>query len=103
MIWSAAFWRGAAERAIKSFAQALVAVIGVGTVGILQVDWVGAVSAAALTAALSLLTSIGNADFTAGVVEPRRAVGQVANTHPSDDAYTVSEATLRLIADQQRD
>lgn len=66
MLWTAAFWRGATERAIKTFAQALVAVIGVGAVGLLDVDWIGAVSAALLATVVSLLTSIGNADFTAG-------------------------------------
>ena len=66
MLWTPAFWRGAGERAIKTFAQALVAVIGVGAVGLLDVDWIGAVSAALLATVTSLLTSIGNADFTAG-------------------------------------
>ena len=66
MIWSSAFWRGAAERAVKTFAQALVAVIGVGAVGLLDVDWLGALSSATLATVVSLLTSIGNADFTAG-------------------------------------
>ncbi len=61
-----AFWRGAAERALKTFAQSLVAVIGVGAVGLLDVDWIGALSAALLATVISLLTSIGNADFTAG-------------------------------------
>ena len=61
-----AFWKGAGERALKTFAQALVAVIGVGTVGLLDVDWLGALSAALLATVISLLTSIGNADFTAG-------------------------------------
>lgn len=66
MIWTTAFWRGAAERAIKTFAQALVGIIGVGAVGLLDVDWWQALSAAALATLASLLTSIGNADFTAG-------------------------------------
>ena len=66
MLWSIAFWRGAGERAVKTFAQALVAVIGVGAVGLLDVDWLGALSAATLATVISLLTSIGNADFTAG-------------------------------------
>ena len=73
MIWSAAFWRGAGERMIKTAAQALLAVIGVGAVGIMDVDWGGALSAAALAAVLSLITSIGNADFTAGTDPARRA------------------------------
>ena len=66
MLWTTAFWRGAGERALKTFAQALVAVIGVGAVGLLDVDWLGALSAATLATVVSLLTSIGNADFTAG-------------------------------------
>lgn len=66
MIWSSAFWRGATERALKTFAQALVAVIGVGAVGLLNVDWIGALSAALLATVVSVLTSIGNADFTSG-------------------------------------
>ena len=67
MIWTAQFWKGAAERGIKTFAQALVAIISAGTVGILDVDWTSALSVAALAALASLLTSIGNADFTAGI------------------------------------
>lgn len=54
------------ERGVKTFAQALVAVIGVGAVGLLDVDWLGALSSATLATVISLLTSIGNADFTAG-------------------------------------
>ena len=60
MIWSSAFWRGAAERAVKTFAQALVAVIGVGAVGLLDVDWLGALSSATLATVISLLTSVGS-------------------------------------------
>lgn len=63
-----AFWKGLGERAIKTFAQALVAVIGTGALGILDVDWLSALSVAALATLMSVLTSVGNADFTAGVV-----------------------------------
>lgn len=73
MIWSTAFWRGATERMVKTFAQALVGVIGVGAVGLLDVDWPGALSAAALATIISLLTSIGNAEFTAGDTTARRS------------------------------
>ena len=76
MIWTAAFWRGATERMIKTAAQALLAVAGVGAVGIMDVDWWGALSAAALAAVLSLITSIGNADFTAGTGPAGRGAGQ---------------------------
>ncbi|KAB1647460.1 holin [Pseudoclavibacter sp. CFCC 14310] len=63
-----AFWKGLGERAIKTFAQALVAVIGTGALGILDVDWLSALSVAGLATLVSVLTSVGNADFTAGVV-----------------------------------
>ena len=63
------FWRGAAERAIKTFCQSLLAVLATGAVGILDVEWVGALSAAALATLVSLLTSISQPDFTAGAPE----------------------------------
>jgi len=66
MIFTLAFFKGLGERAIKTFAQALVAIIGAGTVGILDVNWTEALSVAALAALVSALTSIGNADFVAG-------------------------------------
>lgn len=61
-----AFWRGTSERAIKTFCQSLLAVLATGAVGILDVDWAGALSAAALATLVSLLTSISQPDFTAG-------------------------------------
>lgn len=66
MIWTTAFWKGASERAIKTVSQSLVAVVGVTGVGIIDVDWKGALSVAAAAGLASFLTSIGNADFTAG-------------------------------------
>ena len=60
------FWRGTSERAIKTFCQSLLAILTTGIVGILDVDWPGALSAAALATLVSLLTSISQAEFTAG-------------------------------------
>ena len=76
MLWTTAFWRGAGERALKTWFQTLVAVLvaGVGaetigmTAGLLDVGWLDAASVATLAAILSVATSIGNADFTAGHV-----------------------------------
>ena len=77
MITTKAFWLGAAERAVKTFCQVFVAVVflGVGadavgvTAGLADVDWLDALSVAALATILSLATSIGNASFTAGAPE----------------------------------
>lgn len=52
------FWKAAAIRAIKTFAQAMVAQIGAGSVGIVAFDWVGALSVSAMAAVLSIFTSL---------------------------------------------
>lgn len=60
------FWAAAAERALKTVAQSVVAVLGVGAVGILAVDWVQTLSVAAAAGLASILTSIADADRVAG-------------------------------------
>lgn len=64
------FWAGTAERAIKTFAQSLLGVIMGGASGLLDVDWVAALSVAGLATVGSLLTSVATPDFTAGVPDP---------------------------------
>lgn len=66
MIWTVAFWKGAGERAIKTFAQTLAAYFVIGTTGLLAVDWLTALSVSAAAAVASVLTSVGNAGFVAG-------------------------------------
>lgn len=79
MIWTKQFWLGALERAIKTVAQSLVAVLGVAGTGLLTVDWVAALSVAGAAGLASLLTSIGSAEHVAGPQpEPARADGQAA-------------------------
>lgn len=51
------WWKAAGVRAIKTFAQAAVAMIGASVV-ISDVNWQVTISAAALAAVLSLLTSL---------------------------------------------
>lgn len=66
MIWTIAFWKGAGERALKTFAQALAALIVGNGIGLLDVQWGSVLSVAGLALVASVLTSIGNADFVAG-------------------------------------
>ena len=48
----------ATERAVKTFAQTALATIGVGAVGIFEVDWVNVLSVSSLALVMSLLTSV---------------------------------------------
>ena len=54
------FWQATAERAVKSFAQALAATLGAGGIAFQDVDWVLALSVAGMTALLSVLTSLSS-------------------------------------------
>jgi len=47
-----------AERAIKTFAQAAIAALGAGSIGLLTIDYVNLFSVAGGAALLSLLTSV---------------------------------------------
>lgn len=52
------FWKDTAERAVKTFAQSFVASLAVAT-GLLDVDWVNALSIAGLATIISVGTSVG--------------------------------------------
>ena len=69
-LWSKAFWKGAAERAVKTFAQSAVAVLTADIAGLLNVDFAQLGSVAGLAALVSLLTSVSNHDFVAGRADP---------------------------------
>jgi hypothetical protein len=57
-MFSTLFIKTAAERAIRTAAQALLALWATDISGVLEVDWVQAVSVAALAALTSILMSI---------------------------------------------
>lgn len=59
----ASFWSGVCDRAIKTFAQSLLAAFAVG-VGIFDIDWKGALSIAATAVLASVLTSLADAKET---------------------------------------
>jgi hypothetical protein len=66
------FWADAAERAVKTFAQSLLALGLTNASGLLDVNWAGALSGAGLAAAVSVLTSVGSStvgDDSASLVE----------------------------------
>lgn len=94
MIWTTLFWRGAAERFVKTVAQTLVGYVVVGTTGLLDVDWLTAASVAGAAGLASLLTSIGNADFVAGIdPDPgKHAADPDGGIHLDSDAPQVRAA-----------
>lgn len=57
------FWKAAGERAIKTFAQAIVALMGTEAMGIHEFDWGVSLSTAAFAAVLSIATSLASANF----------------------------------------
>lgn len=65
-MWTREFWAGAVERAVKTMAQSVAAVLGVGAIGVLSVDWAQTLSVAAAAGLASLLTSLADADRVAG-------------------------------------
>lgn len=52
------FWSYAGERAIKTIAQAALAFLGTGTVGLFTIDWTSLASVSLGAGLLSILTSI---------------------------------------------
>lgn len=74
---SKTFWYGVAERAIKTFAQALLAVMTVGT-AVWNLNWGEGLGVAATAALISILTSIADPNRTAYAPKPGKAVGRHA-------------------------
>ncbi len=69
------FLKALAERAGKTFCQSLVSALGVGATGILEVGWKQALSVAAFTTLLSVLTSIGSARLAGDPDSPSLVAG----------------------------
>lgn len=77
-MFTTAFWVAAFERAVKTFAQAAVALLTADATGLLGVDWGQTASVAGLAALVSVLTSIASSG--AGNTGPSLASETVART-----------------------
>lgn len=69
---TAAFWKAAAERAIRTVAQTAVALIGVDLVNVINLDWPYIAGVSATAGVLSILTSVA----ASHVGEPGPSFGQ---------------------------
>jgi hypothetical protein len=56
--FSIEFWSYAGERSLKTVAQAAIAFLGSGTLGLFAIDWTGLASVSLGAGLLSILTSV---------------------------------------------
>lgn len=62
-MWNRTFWQASAERCMKTFAQAILALLTGDGIGILDVNWGDILGVGALAALASVLTSVVSAPF----------------------------------------
>ena len=67
------WWKAAGIRAAKTAAQSAIALIGTGTVGFTDLDWIKIASVAGVSAVLSILTSIAGLPELDDGVEDKEA------------------------------
>lgn len=65
-IWTGPFWKAAVERAIKTVAQAAVALLTANATGLTEIDWIQLASVSGLAGLVSVLTSIASGVATGG-------------------------------------
>lgn len=68
MIFTISFWKQATERAVKTFAQTALALLGAGALNVLTVDWVQVVGVSLGATLLSYLTSIVSVEITKSTI-----------------------------------
>ncbi|MEU6678503.1 holin [Streptomyces sp. NPDC046853] len=81
-MWTAGFWKATSERALRTFAQSLAAVLVAGATTLLDVDWKAALATAGMATLLAVLTAVGAANVGAhgpGITEtPTARKGRTA-------------------------
>ncbi len=65
-LWSRAFWAAAFERAVKTFAQSLAALLAADGAGLVGASWWAHLSVAGMASVLSILTSVASSGVRKG-------------------------------------
>ncbi|NMW88043.1 holin [Mobiluncus curtisii] len=84
------FWAGAAERAIKTLAQAALALIGTNAVDITRLDWAHILAVAATAAVVSILTSLATPETAATAKNVKVEMATAPTPPPIDDPDTIA-------------
>lgn len=85
-----AFWTGTAERAVKTLAQATLAMIGTNTIAITDLDWQHILAVAATAAVVSILTSLATPETAASTKEVKVEILAAPTPPPIDDPDTIA-------------
>ncbi|MDR0958948.1 MAG: holin [Propionibacteriaceae bacterium] len=67
------FWAATVERAIKTFAQSMAALLTTSAVGLFEIDWLNFLSISAVATIASVLTSVVSGSMTGGETSVTRA------------------------------
>jgi Putative lactococcus lactis phage r1t holin len=92
-MFTAMFWKRATERAVKSFAQSLAALLSASGLGLFNANWVQALSTAGMVALLSVLTSLASTK-----VGDSESPSVLPAPHASPDANTPPPAAVTVAA-----
>ena len=84
-MWNKAFWLAIGERAIKTFAQVAVVLIGTDSVGFTDLDWARIASIAGVSAVASILSSVATAGITDGT--PSLTTETIPPAEPNMDPH----------------
>lgn len=84
------FWAGTAERAVKTLAQAALAMIGTNAVAITHLDWANILAVAATAAVVSILTSLATPETAAALKDVRVEMVTAPTPPPVDDPDAIA-------------
>lgn len=93
-MFSLAFWKASAERAISTAAQVFIATVGVGAIGFGDVDWVSVLSISGVAALLSVVKSVAVNGLTGtgpSVTTAEQTVAKDEIVIPIEAVYTPAD------------